>query len=113
VDICQRQYPEIEIKAVRAPSGEIQARVERERASGADGADVWITSSLGWFLERAEEGAFLKPSGPAVEEFPEDYLLEGTVVIPEIMPLVMAYNPTVIDEPIKSYEDLLREDLKG
>src|SRR6202011_2812362 len=49
-------YPDIPIEFVRLTSGALQAKVDQERATNADGADVVITSEVAWSEAFAKDG---------------------------------------------------------
>lgn len=109
------KYPDIDFQYIRASSGETNTRLDQERTSGADGGDVAWTPELSWFEARDGEGDLvpledLEEAGkwkPLTGYWFEDY------VTPTTQPLVLAWNTDVVKEPLETYEDLLRPDLKG
>jgi iron(III) transport system substrate-binding protein len=109
----KKAYPDIPIEFVRATSGALLARIEQEKASGVDGADVWFTSEVKWFIDRAKENALLKPAGPSVARWPGRYLREGAVAIIGIEPFTIVYNKTLVSNPPRGYADLLKPEFKG
>lgn len=108
----EEEYPDISVDAVRGTSGDLLSRIDQERQSGSDGADVWVTTELAWFKERSDEGALLAPQGPAAEDWPEEYL-DGETVIAGVEPLIISYNTDLVTTPPAGYEDLLSPDLQG
>ena len=110
----KKLYPDIAIDVVRGPSGEVLAKVDQERAAGIDGADMFVSTEVGWFTDRAKEGKLLKPVGPSLKAWPAQYLQQGGVVpIVGSDPFVIVYNKNLVPNPPKSYADLLRPEYKG
>jgi iron(III) transport system substrate-binding protein len=109
----RKMYPDIAVEIVRGPSGEVLAKVDQERSSGVDGADVFLSTEVSWFTERAREGKLRKPVGPALKNWPSQYLQDGTVAIVGSDPFVIIYNKNLVPNPPKTYAELLRPDLKG
>lgn len=109
----KKAYPEIAIDFQRIPSGALLSKVDQERATKAEGADIANATELNWFVARAKEGRLLKPVGPAARNFPEQYLLDGSVVVVGLEPFVVSYNTAKVTNPPRSYADLLRPDFKG
>ena len=105
-------YPDITVESFRSGSGQVSARVDQERASGSDGADVVITSEFAWFASRTKEGHLLKPIGPSSKDWPQQYTV-GDSIIGGLEPFVMAYNKTLVPNPPKGYADMLRPEFKG
>jgi len=111
-DCFRKEYPDISIDVVRGTSGDLLTRVDQERASGSDGADVWVTTELAWFKSRSEEDALLEPRGPAKESWPSEYL-DGPTVIGGVEPLVISYNTDLVKNAPTGYDDLVSSDFKG
>lgn len=110
----RKLYPDIAIEVVRGPSGEVLAKVDQERAAGIDGADMFVSTEVGWFTDRAKEGKLLKPVGPALKAWPAQYLQQGGVVpIVGSDPFVIVYNKNLVPNPPKGYAELLRPEYKG
>lgn len=109
----KKAYPDIPIEFVRATSGALLARIEQEKVSSVDGADVWFTSEVKWFIDRAKENALLKPAGPSVARWPGRYLREGAVAVIGIEPFTIVYNKNLVSNPPRGYADLLKPEFKG
>lgn len=110
----RKLYPDINVDVVRGPSGEVLAKVDQERATGIDGADVFVSTEVGWFTDRAREGKLLKPAGPALKAWPAQYLQQGGVVpIVGSDPFVIVYNKNLVPNPPKTYAELLRPEYRG
>ena len=114
----QKAYPGMTLEYTRiGDSSLIPTKIDAERAAGIDGADVIIGTELTvkiWLDKLAVEGAFAKPRGPDAARFPSRYALRnGTTPLLGMEPFTMAYNTELVKQPIKTYADLLRPDLKG
>lgn len=109
----RKAYPDIRLEFLRGPSGEQLTKVEQERASGVDGADVLISTELAWFIDRAKEGRLLRPVGPAIAAWQPKYIQQGAAVTIGYQPVVIPYNKNVVSVPPKGYLDLLKPEYKG
>lgn len=109
----KKSHPDIAIDYVRLSSAEMLSRVEQERASGVDGADVWLSAEVLWLQTRDKEGKLLKPIGPSAADWPQKYWRGQGVVAIGIEPFVMVYNTKLVTTPPKRYADLLTPDFKG
>ncbi len=109
----KKAHPDIEIEAVRGPSGELVTKMTAERANSLDGADAFLSTELLWFLERAKEGQLRKPAGPSAVNWPSAYVREGSMVIGGIEPITILYNKTQVANPPKTYLDLLKPEFRG
>ncbi len=109
----RKAYPDIRLEFLRGPSGEQLTKVEQERASGVDGADVLISTELAWFIDRAKEGRLLRPVGPALAAWQPKYIHQGTAITIGYQPVVIPYNKNLVPVPPKSYLDLLKPEFKG
>ncbi|MBM3345097.1 MAG: extracellular solute-binding protein [Betaproteobacteria bacterium] len=109
----KKAYPDIAIDYVRGTSAQMVARVDQERAAGADGGDVWLGAEVLWFQSRDKEGLLLKPVGPSAADWPKQYWRGANVVAIGIEPFVMVYNTKLVPTPPRRYADLLTPDFKG
>lgn len=109
----QDLHPHIELDLRRVFGRPILDKLEAERDTHADGADVAITELIPWLEARAQEGALKRPCGPAVSEWPAHYLLHDSVPVLALDMFVIAYNRNLVVEPIAGYRDFLRPALKG
>lgn len=109
----KKAYPDIAVEFQRIPSGPLLTKIDQERSSNAEGADVANATEVNWFVARAREGKLLKPVGPAARDWPGRYLLEGAVVIPALEPFIVSWNTKTVPNPPKTYADLLRPEFRG
>ena len=110
----KKVYPEIELVYQRGPSGQLLSKVDQERNSNAEGADILISTEVNWYLERAKENKLHKLVGPEARTWPSKFLYEGSIVILDLEPFVIAYNRNEVkSNPPKGYADLLRPEYKG
>jgi iron(III) transport system substrate-binding protein len=109
----RKTYPDIAVEFIRGPSGQLLPKVEQERASGLDGADLWITAEVTWFEARGREGKLLRLSGPALKGWPTRYLRQDAIAIVGFDPFIISYNKTQVPNPPKGYADLLKPEFKG
>lgn len=92
-------YPEIAVEWDRAITGETITKLDQERETGADGADLTIVTDLTWMQERAQAEELLDTPGPAATEWPGDYSLDGGIVVAGLESYVIAYNTNAIEQP--------------
>lgn len=108
----KKAHPDIAVETLRAVSADVTTKIEQERATGIDGADVLITSDNGWLISLAKAGVLMKPTGPALAAWPAKYIVEGSMVIPGTEPFVISYNTSLVVNPPKGYADLLKPEYK-
>jgi len=110
--------PGIVLEYSRYPSGMLN-RIDTERQTGADGADMAIATEVVVLAQSAEfpasvkKGWYKPPVGPAVSAWVAPYIVEKTAVVLALEPIVMAYNTNAIKTPITGYQDLLKPEYKG
>jgi len=113
VPAFRKASPDIALEAQRGVSGALLSKVEQERASGSDGADLYATTEIVWMLGLSKQGVLLRPSGPGLVGYPAQHILDGTVVTVAREPVVMLYNKTLVSNPPKTYADMLRPEFRG
>ncbi len=106
-------YPDIALETARYTGGVTISRVEQERTTGSDGADVTISADTGYFTVKLAEGLIKAPVGPSMETFPQRHLIRGAIPIVQLEVMVMAYNTRLAKTPVAGYRDLLRPELKA
>jgi iron(III) transport system substrate-binding protein len=110
----KKLYPDIEVTYQRGPSGQLLSKIDQERNSNADGADILISTEINWYVDRAKEGKLYKVSGPESRAWPAKYLYEGAIPILDLEPFVIVYNKNEVKaNPPKGYADLLRPEFRG
>lgn len=108
-----KAHPGITLEIVRLGGAAIVAKIDQERTSGVDGADVAVSSSLAWLEQGATNGLFKAPQGPAAKDWPAEHLIKAVVPILSIDPIMIAYNTNLVKTPVSGYQDLLRSEFKG
>jgi iron(III) transport system substrate-binding protein len=111
----KKAYPDITVESSIQSSGEQLTRVQQERAAKVEGADIWSTvdQNLPFFVSLAKENALLKPSGPAMKEWPAKALFEGAVPNIGIEPRVLAWNTSLVKNGPKTWLDVLNPEFRG
>lgn len=101
------ENPDIEVQVYRAGTGDLNARIASERATGSIGADVLLAADAPTFEGFKDDGLLL-PYTPA-----DVAALDPSVVDPDgyyvgtrIIPTVIAYNTGVVDAPPTSWKEL-------
>jgi iron(III) transport system substrate-binding protein len=101
-DAFAAAHPDIEVEVFRAPTGEINARIAAERASGGIEADVlWMTDPLSMFAYDGE-GLLASADPDGVDRLPEAFVTDrfwGT----RTLHLVVVARPGTV---IESWADL-------
>ena len=109
----QKTYPGIVFEWQRAASGPLTSKLEQERSTGADGADVAVHTEFTWFRAKAREGQLKPLNGPASAAWPQSVMFDGAVAIVALEPEVMLYNTNLVKTPVTGYRDALRPEFKG
>lgn len=108
-------YPEIEMTSVRLFGNDAFAKLQAERETGTDGADVFVDAGLAWVNgEVAEDPARVAPLvGPNVAALDPEWLVDGHTVVPMIGVNIFGWNTSLAPDGIATYEDLLKPEFKG
>lgn len=110
----EKTVPGITFEFVRMSGSAIIAKIEQERSSGADGADVLQQTEMAWFQARAKEGSVRSPLGPAARTWPAAYMVSSVAPILAIEPFgLIVYNTNTVKGGLESYADLLKPEFKG
>jgi iron(III) transport system substrate-binding protein len=106
-------YPDIKLEIVRVQTRELGARIEVESKGGVGGADMIQSNSwLVWDpLEaagqlRTVESPWLEARAELLAAKPELRMTDNTVIFTSL-PYLIAWNKTLVDKPITSYQDLI------
>ncbi len=101
---------QIEVTVVRSGTGELLSRIENEIATGSPSCDVLWGGSFATINNKKELFASYHSIN---EEYINAENLDGLVNAFSFMPSVIMVNENLEGRRIESYEDLLRDDLKG
>ena len=86
----EKAYPSITVEYTRLIGTQLVGKVDQDRASNVDGADVVITPEATWLAERARQGAIKAPVGPAAGAWPAKYIVANAGPILALEPLTIA-----------------------
>lgn len=101
------ERPEITVEVFRAGTGDLTARIESERTGGEIQADVLLAADGATFEGYKEEDLLASYSPADAGAINPDVVdPDGFYVGTRIIPTVIAYNTTMVDEPPTSWEDL-------
>ncbi len=106
-------YPGIVLEHSRIIGSALISKLEQERQTGTEGADVAGSADLVYYMDRLKEGAIRQPVGPSVSTWPAKSLLGGAIPISRLDIAVIAYNTNLVKDPISGYRDILKPELKG
>jgi iron(III) transport system substrate-binding protein len=109
----EKLNPGITVEITRIVGTQLVSKMDQERETGADGADVAITPETTWVTDRIKQNQLKAPAGPASAAWPARYVVGGGAPLLAIEPMVIAYNTNLVKTPVNSYEDLLRPEFKG
>ncbi|EOM74287.1 ABC transporter substrate-binding protein [Rhodococcus rhodnii] len=106
--------PDIEVEVFRAGTGDLTARIEAERTTGAIGADVLLAADAPTF-ERYKSDGLLAQFTPADVDALDPSVVDpdGYYVGTRIIPTVIAYNTNAVDAPPTSWQDLTDPAYRG
>ena len=104
-------YPDIRFELSRIIT--IIPKVEEERKSGSDGADIVVISEPLWIEGLAKSGVLKTPVGPSAPAWPADYMVARVAPVLLVEPFIIAYNTRATQASINGYQDLLKPELKG
>ena len=111
-DDFAKAYPGVVLEINRIVGPPIGGRVEEERKSGVDGADLAITGESVFFLEAAKQGLIRRPVGPSSVGWPEKFMLGGAAPALNMEPFIIVYNTNLVKFPVTGYMDLLRPEFR-
>ncbi len=110
----EKANPGIVLEYSRIVAAAIITKLEQERQSGADGADIVVSADAPFMQEWGKQN-YLKPLvNPNVAKWPKEQLLSNrTVAVLALEPLVTAYNTTLVGKPLTSLADVMRPEFRG
>ncbi len=108
------QNPDIKVEVFRTGTEELIAKMEAEKSAGGIDADMVWFADIDYFNSLDEEGLLEEYQSPNAEDIDEKFIYNGGKYY-EVRQIfnVLAYNTTQVSEPLTSWKDLYREDLKG
>lgn len=113
----EEEYPEIRMNYVFDTPQVLIPRIAAEQENSAPGADVVIMADLGWVKAESESNNVVPHSDlPSMEGWYEAAPSEADHpdwYTASLIPLVIAWNTNLVQEPLASYEDLLDPALQG
>ena len=109
----EKVHPGISLEYTRLASGQMIAKLNQERSTGVDGAEVAILTDRGWLEDRAKDGTLAPLTGPNAAAWPKTSVLPGGIPVLSLETMAIVYNPNLVKTPITGYADLLRPELKG
>lgn len=109
----EAEYPEIDFVGLRTLGGELVTRVEQERTSNAEGADVIVGSDPAFMASVDETGGLVPLVGPALDDR-ADLFVEYPLLHPSDNRVIFSaegywivWNTDRVTEPIEDYPDFL------
>lgn len=104
----EEKYPEITLEVIAMGTADMNAALEAEHDTGAEGADVVTSVDYGWILDKSEQGWISDLTGPSseVEEWSE-FIIDGQIVNSGLGLMAIAWNTTLYSGELTGYEDLL------
>ncbi len=105
----------IQLEVWRSGTGKVVAKVLSEKKAGEVRADVIYIASLFAFDELVKEGIIDKfPNLPELQYIPDEYKdPNGYYVCGRLLVMVIVYNPSMVSDPPKSWQDLTKPEWKG
>ncbi len=105
----------IKLDAWRSGTGKVVAKVIAEKKAGGVKADVIYVASIFAFQQLVDEGIIDKfPDIPELKYIPDEYKdPNGYYVCGRLLVMVIVYNPNLVSNPPKSWEDLTKPEWKG
>lgn len=112
----EKEFPGIDVEAVRGNDTDNIPRVETELSTGTAGADLMMTSAQGWVEEHAAAGDFLDPTAsPQIAGLgdydAEQFLHDGNYFEIGAAVLTFAWNTDLVPDGLTDYQDLLDPEL--
>lgn len=109
-----KENPNVKVEIFRTGTEELIAKIEAERGAGSIAADMVWFADIDYFNTLDEEGLLEEYKSPNAEAINQDFVYQGGKYY-EVRQIfnVLAYNTTQVTEPLTSWKDLYRDDLKG
>ncbi|MCR1785054.1 extracellular solute-binding protein [Nocardioides carbamazepini] len=113
VEAFETEFPDIEVEARKMGSAEMDAALEAERSTGAEGADVVTSVNFGTVYQRQADGWYVDLEGPSIASgwAGTEFLDDDQIVSAPLGLLVLGWNTQLFPDGLESYEDLTNPDL--
>lgn len=107
ISAFNEEQPDIEVKVFRAGTGDLKARIEAERTTGAVAADILLAADVPTFEQYKEQDLFQKYE-PAEADSLQEIALDpdGYFVGTRVIPTVIAYNTNDVTDPPTTWASL-------
>jgi iron(III) transport system substrate-binding protein len=109
------KYPDLSATSFRLASGELANRFSQETESGVNTAGLVTIASPEFIQQGQEDGWFEEIAAedfPELEEFPEQFFVDG-VVTTGINVFGIGFNTDLVADPPADWDDVLDGDYKG
>lgn len=104
----EAKYPEITLEVIAMGTADMNAALEAEHDTGAEGADVVTSVDYGWILDKSEQGWISELTGPSAEQEEwSDSIIDDQIVNSGLGLMAIAWNTTLFDGEITDYADML------
>lgn len=108
------EHPDTEVQVFRAGTGDLKARIASEQETGEVAADVLLAADAPTFEAYKEEDLLLEYRPADVDALLESVVdPDGYYVGTRIIPTVIAYNTTEVEDPPTSWAELTDPSLSG
>ncbi|HSW15937.1 MAG TPA: extracellular solute-binding protein [Ramlibacter sp.] len=108
-----KAHPGIRLEAFRNSDSVINQKIRQELSINADGADVIFATKNNFFDELIAKGALVKPDLPALAATRDAAYHEGVVPVVSRLPLLVAYNTSLVKGSPRNYEDFIKPEFDG
>ncbi len=104
-------YPAIKLEVFQSRDSVINQRLKQEIGMGRVGADVIFSTKNNFYDELKRENGLILPKVPSFEA--ANLKTYQDAVIISQLPLLIAYNATLVKDEPRNYEDFLGPEFKG
>ena len=109
-------YPDIDMEVVRITGGDMEARLDAEKQTNAEGADVGAHINYQWIVNAAEAGDLIEMVGPDArgpdwEGTP--WNVDGLYQYSAFQILGIGCNTNMVETCPTSYQDVLKPEWQG
>lgn len=114
MNVFMEEHPNVKVEIFRTGTEELIAKMEAERTSGEIAADMVWFADIDYFNSLDEDGLLEEYVSPNAEEISDEFIYNGGKYY-EVRQIfnVLAYNTAQVTEPLISWKDLYRDNLKG